>query len=78
MSERNSVGKGAFLLSAINMGIYKDINEAARSVILPIDYKPNKQNHKIYNDYFKIFERLSVKLADEFEAISLLQEKNAS
>lgn len=78
ISERNSVGKGAFLLSAINMGIYKDIDEAARSVTLPVDYKPNKQNHKTYNQYFKVFERLSVKLAEEFEAISNLQQENES
>lgn len=78
ISEKNSVGKGAFLLSAINMGIYKDLDEAARSVTLPVDYKPNKQNHKVYNQYFKIFERLSVKLAEEFEAICALQQENGS
>ncbi len=74
LSERNSVGKGAYLLSAINMGIYKDIDEAAKSVTLPVHYQPDKHHHRTYQSYFQIFERLSVKLTDEFEAISSLQQ----
>ena len=69
----DSIGLGAFLLSAIEMGIYKNIDEAARTVVLPDTYKPEKQNHQIYIKYFKIFERLSTKLFDEFEEISNLQ-----
>lgn len=74
ISGGNSVAKGAFLLSAINMGIYKNIEEAARSVTLPVNFTPDKRNHNNYIQYFEIFERLSVKLEDEFEAISKLQE----
>lgn len=71
----NSIGLGAFLLSAVEMGIYKTIDEAAQTVVVPDSYKPNKQNHKIYNNYFRIFESLSVKLFDEFESISNLQQQ---
>lgn len=69
----NSVSLGAFLMSATEMGIYKNLDEAARSVVLPDTYKPSKQNHTVYTKYFKLFEKLSVKLADEFEEIANLQ-----
>ena len=69
----DSIGVGAFLISAIEMGIYKNLDEAARTVVLPDSYKPDRQNHNVYNKYFKIFERLSTKLFDEFESIANLQ-----
>jgi gluconokinase len=68
----NSVSLGAFLLSAVEMGIYKDLDEAARTIILPDTYKPNKQNHAVHTKHFKIFERLTNKLFDEFEEIANL------
>jgi gluconokinase len=69
----NSVGLGAFLLSATEMGIYKNLDEAAKTVVLPETFKPNRQNHSVYKKYFRIFEKLSTKLFDEFEEISNLQ-----
>ena len=69
----DSVASGAFLLSATEMGIYKNLSEAAKTVVLPDQYFPKKQQHAVYMKYFKIFERLSTKLADEFEDISNLQ-----
>jgi gluconokinase len=71
----DSIGLGAFLLSAIEIGIYKDLDEAAGTVVLPDNYRPDRQNHDVYNKYFKIFESLSLKLVDEFESISDLQHK---
>ncbi|OQP68383.1 gluconokinase [Niastella populi] len=73
----HSVSFGAFLLSATEMGIYKSLDDAAKTVELPDVYKPNKQHHAIYADYFTIFEKLSAKLFDEFEAIDELQHKYA-
>jgi gluconokinase len=73
----HSVSYGAFLLSATEMGIYKSLDEAAQTVELPDVYKPNKQHHAVYADYFSLFEKLSVKLVDEFEAIGNLQGKYA-
>ncbi len=69
----HSVSFGAFLLSATEMGIYKSLDEAAKTVVLPDQYLPDKQNHKEYMKYFKIFERLSTKLSSEFEEIANLQ-----
>ena len=71
----DSIGLGAFLLSAIEIGIYKGLDEAAGTVVFPDNYRPDRQNHDVYNKYFKIFESLSVKLFDEFESISNLQNK---
>jgi gluconokinase len=69
----DSIGMGAFLLTATQMGIFKNLEEAAQTVVLPGAYKPQKQDHKVYMKYFAIFERLSSKLYDEFEAIADLQ-----
>lgn len=69
----DSIALGAFLISATDMGIYKDLDEAARSIILSTTYKPQSQNHAVYEKFFAIFERLSVKLFDEFEEIASLQ-----
>ncbi len=69
----NSVSLGAFLLSATEMGIYKNLDEAARTIVLPDTFNPNKQNNSIYTKQFAIFERLSTKLFDEFEEIANLQ-----
>jgi gluconokinase len=75
--QSHSVSFGAFLLSATEMGIYKSLDEAAQTVELPDVYKPHKQHHAVYEDYFGIFEKLSTKLFDEFEAIGNLQQKHA-
>jgi gluconokinase len=71
----DSIAHGAFLLSATDMGIYNNLEEAARTVELATTYKPQKQNHSVYQKYFTIFERLSVKLYDEFEDIANLQQE---
>jgi gluconokinase len=49
------------------------LDEAAKTVVLPDEYLPEKQNHNAYMKYIKIFERLSTKLAPDFEAIANLQ-----
>jgi Sugar (pentulose and hexulose) kinases len=72
----HSVSFGAFLLSATEMRIYKSLDEAVQTVELPDTYRPNKQHHAVYADYFAIFERLSAKLFEEFEAIGNLQHKH--
>jgi len=70
---QDSIAQGAFLLSATEMGIYKDLDEAARSVLHSTIYKPQKHNNAVHEKLFLIFERLSGKLYEEFEAISNLQ-----
>ncbi len=74
-SGSDSVAVGAFLLSATEIGIYKNLEEAAQTVELPDTFIPKKQHHNVYMKHYAIFERLSVKLFDEFEAIADLQQK---
>ena len=71
----DSVALGAYLLSATGFGLYANLDEAARTVELPDAYVPKKQHHQVYKKHYAIFERLSLKLFDEFEAIADLQEK---
>lgn len=75
--QSHSVSYGAWLLSATEMGLFPSLEAAARTVELPDVYKPDKKRHAVYADYFSIFERLSTKLFDEFEAIGNLQQKYA-
>jgi len=72
-SGSDSVAFGSFLLSATEIGIYKNLDEAAKTVKLPDSFTPNKQHHQVHMKNYAIFERLSVKLFDEFEAIADLQ-----
>jgi gluconokinase len=69
----DSVALGSFLLSATAIGLYKNLDEAAESVELPDSFMPQKQNNLIYMKHFEIFERLIVKLHDEFDSIAELQ-----
>ena len=71
----DSVAVGAFLLAATELGIYKNLDEAAKTVELPERYNPKKSHHAIHRKHYAIFERLSSKLYDEFEAIANLQQK---
>jgi gluconokinase len=70
----SSASRGAFLLNAIDLGIYSSLEEAAASTTFQETIHPREQDHATYARYFKIFERLSVKLEDEFEAIANLQQ----
>jgi gluconokinase len=75
-SGSDSVAFGSFLLSATQIGIYKNLDEAAETVKLPDSFAPDKQHHQVHMKHYAIFERLSVKLFDEFEAIANLQQDN--
>ena len=69
----NSVSLGAFLISATEMGLYKNLDDAAQTIVPPDEYKPNKANHAVYSNYFNVFQRLTARLYDEFESIANLQ-----
>jgi gluconokinase len=69
----DSIGLGAFLVTATEMGLYKSLEEATRGIDVPGMYRPDRNNHEVYMRLFRIFERLSSKLADDFEDIANLQ-----
>ena len=68
----SSVSMGAYLLSATDIGVFKDIEDAARSITLPEAYTPSKHNNSIYAGYYTVFENLTGKLATDFEALARL------
>ena len=70
----DSVAMGTALLGLTKLGIYTNLEEAASTVKSIETYHPESQNHQTYMKYFRIFERLSHKLSDEFEDIVLLQQ----
>jgi gluconokinase len=72
----DSVACGGFLVSATELGMYKNLEEAAQKVKLVDRFQPQQQNHTIYQKHYAIFERLSTKLFDEFEAIADLQQES--
>ena len=75
-SGSDSVACGGFLVSATELGMYKNLDEAAQKVKLLENFLPHQNNHDLYMKHYAIFERLSVKLFDEFEAIADLQQNN--
>ena len=70
----DGIALGAYLVTKTQMGIYKNLEEAAQTVTLPAPYRPKKADHEVYMKYFSIFERLSTRFADEFEEIANLQQ----
>ncbi len=66
----DSIGLGAFLVTATEMGLYESLEEATRGIDVPGMYRPDRNNHEVYMRLFRIFERLSSKLADDFEEIA--------
>ncbi|MCG2616215.1 gluconokinase [Terrimonas sp. NA20] len=69
----HSVSYGSYLLSATEMGIFKSLDDAAKTVSLVDMVTPDKQAHQTYLKYYKLFARLSTKLSGEFAAIAALQ-----
>ena len=72
----DSVACGSYLVSATEMGLYKDLDAAAQKVKLLESFIPSPRKHEVYMKHYAIFERLSTKLFDEFEAIAELQQNN--
>jgi gluconokinase len=72
----DSVAYGGYLVSATEMGLYENLDQAAQKVKLLENFFPQNQNHTVYMKHHAIFERLSVKLFEEFEAIAELQQNN--
>lgn len=73
--ESDSVALGAFLVSGTALGLYKNLDEAAKTIVLPETFEPRKRNHNQYMKHYAIFEELSLKLFPQFEAVATLQDQ---
>lgn len=72
LSHGNSIGVGAYLLSATDLGLFTDLEQASKQVKMHQTYLPNAKAHETYQQYFRIFENLTSKLADEFDDLASL------
>ncbi len=72
----DSVACGGFLVSATEMGLFKDLEQAAQKVKLLDKFHPRSQNHNIYMKHHEVFETLGARLQDQFERIAELQQED--
>ena len=70
----DSANVGAAMLALTEMGVFGSLEEAAKTSHSSKIYLPNQVNHKKYQKIYMVFERLSHKLADEFDLIAELQQ----
>ena len=64
---------GAVVLGMKAIGLINNIEEVEKLVPISQTFKPDIKNHEVYMKTFEIYERLYVKLKDEFVSIGLLQ-----
>ncbi|OYU94014.1 MAG: gluconokinase [Bacteroidetes bacterium B1(2017)] len=72
-NEAENVNKGAALLGMIDAGVFKNLEEAAKSIAMKNIFEPVSENNETYQKLFEIFQRLTHKLSEEFEMIEKLQ-----
>ncbi|HEY8805211.1 MAG TPA: gluconokinase, partial [Clostridium sp.] len=64
---------GAVALGMKAIGLIDNIEEVEKLVPISQTFKPDIKNHEVYMKTFEIYERLYLKLKDEFVSIGLLQ-----
>jgi len=64
---------GAVAIGMKAIGLINSIEEVEKLVPISQTFKPNLKNHEVYMKTFDIYERLYLKLKDEFVNIGLLQ-----
>lgn len=64
---------GAVVLGMKAIGLINNIEEVEKLVPISQTFKPDIKNHEVYMKTFEIYERLYLKLKDEFVSIGLLQ-----
>lgn len=72
-NEAENVNKGAALIGMIDAGVFKNLEEAAKSIQAKNSFEPVSENNDTYRKLFEIFERLTYKLGEEFDLIEKLQ-----
>lgn len=71
--KHDSASAGAALLASTKLGRYENLEEASRTIKSVKTYSPNDSNHQQYGQLSEIFDRLSYKLAEDFDDLVALQ-----
>ncbi len=69
----DSASAGAALLGLTHLGVFSDLETAAKTIRSVKTYEPSEANHVLYSRFTEIFDRLSQKLAEDFDALVALQ-----
>lgn len=70
----DGVGQGIALLTLTQMGIFRDLQTATESLNFDQEWLPNSGNHAKYQAYYRLFERLTEKLEEEFGYLAKLRD----
>jgi xylulokinase len=78
VKNRTGAPYGDAILAGVATGVFKDFSVAKQwaEYIEPIE--PNKSNHKIYMDYFKLYKDIYNNLKDNFKDLAKLRKDNQS
>jgi gluconokinase len=70
---KHSSNIGAAMVGLTAMGVFSSIEKAMEIAPAKTNANPNKDKNKVYAKYYSLFERLTNKLAGEFDEIAKLQ-----
>jgi len=68
---------GDALLAGMGLGLFKDIKQSIREMFHVREiFEPDMENHKLYNEYFKIYKAIYENLRNEFENMVSIKNNN--
>ncbi|MCR9062956.1 MAG: gluconokinase [Cytophagales bacterium] len=70
---KHSANLGAAMLGLTTLGIFESLEESLTIAQTGIERKPSERDNEVYKRYFSIFQKLTDKLAPEFDEIAKLQ-----
>jgi gluconokinase len=70
---KHSSNIAAAMVGLTAMGVFSSIEKAMEIAPAKTNANPNKDKNKVYAKYYSLFERLTNKLAGEFDEIAKLQ-----
>ncbi|MHA1649961.1 MAG: xylulokinase [Candidatus Helarchaeota archaeon] len=75
ISKTGGAPLGDIILAGVGCGLFRDVTVVKNWIPQGERTEPNMENHKIYNNYYKIFRKIYEKLKDTFIDLSELTKK---
>lgn len=67
---------GAAMVAGIGLGLFKNIDEALGNMIqINTRFEPDKNNHRLYNELYRIFRDIYHNLREDFDRIAAVRER---